>query len=228
MKEKKNEKVKIEEKKESIVETKTEETEETNPVKAFYKKHKSKFNFAYMIIVCLIIAKLLTSFVFISVMVDGSSMSPTLTNGDKAITDGLFYKISGVDRFDIVIFEEKGYEERLVKRVIGLPGETVRFEKGTLYINGEKVEQDFIPAELAAQTDTPYYNDTFECTLKDDEYYVVGDNRVHGKSADSRYFGPIKKNQIKGVGLLRFATCKSVSESGACKGLKLIWPKKVK
>ena len=228
MEEKKIEEKEEEKKVETPVETKVEESEETNPVKAFYKKHKSKFNFAYMVIICLIVAKLLTSFVFISVMVDGSSMSPTLTNGDKAITDGLFYKITGIDRFDIVIFEKKGYDERLVKRVIGLPGETVRFEKGVLYINGEKVDQDFIPEELAAQTDTPYYNDTFECTLKDDEYYVVGDNRVHGKSADSRYFGPIKKSQIKGVGLLKFATCKSVSESGACKGLKLIWPTTVK
>ena len=51
---------------------------------------------------------------------------------------------------------------------------------------------------------------------------------MHGKSADSRYFGPIKKSQIKGVGLLMFATCSSVSESGACKGLKLIWPTTVK
>lgn len=228
MEEKKIEKKQEEKKVETPVETKVEESEETNPVKAFYKKHKSKFNFAYMVIICLIVAKLLTSFVFISVMVDGSSMSPTLTNGDKAITDGLFYKLTGIDRFDIVIFEEKGYDERLVKRVIGLPGETVRFEKGVLYINGEKVDQDFIPEELAAQTDTPYYNDTFECTLKDDEYYVVGDNRAHGKSADSRYFGPIKKSQIKGVGLLKFATCSSVSEGGACKGLKLIWPTTVK
>ena len=63
--------------------------------------------------------------------------------------------------------------------------------------HGEKVDQDFIPEELAAQTDTPYYNDTFECTLKDDEYYVVGDNRAHGKSADSRYFGPIKKSSSR-------------------------------
>ena len=217
-----------EKKEETVVEVKGEEVEETNAFKTFYKKHKSKFNFAYMVIICLIIAKLITSFVFISVMVDGSSMSPTLSNGDKAITDGIFYKIGGIDRFDIVIFEEKGYEERLVKRVIGLPGENVKFEKGVLYINGEKVDQDFIPEELASQTKTPYNNDTFECTLKDDEYYVVGDNRRSGASVDSRYFGPIKENQIKGVGLLRFATCSSVSENGACKGLKLRWPKTVK
>ena len=195
--------------------------------KEFYKKHKGKFNFAYTIIICLVIAKLITSFVFLSVMVDGSSMYPTLSNGDKAITDGLFYKMGGIDRFDIVIFEKKGYEDKLVKRVIGLPGETVKFEKGVLYINGEKVEQDFIPEELAAQTSL-YYNDTFECTLKDDEYYVMGDNRMPRASTDSRFFGPIKKSQIKGRGILLFATCDSVSDNGKCVGLKLRWPKTIK
>ena len=68
----------------------------TNKIKEFYSKHKSKFSFAYMVIICLVIAKLITSFVFLSVMVDGASMEPTLTEGDKAITDGLFYKVFGI------------------------------------------------------------------------------------------------------------------------------------
>ena len=76
------------------------------------------------------------------------------------------------------------------------------------------------------QTKDQYGNDTFEITLDDDEYYVLGDNR--GKSADSRYFGPIKKEQIKGVGMMLFASCSTVTETGACKGLKLRWPKLVK
>lgn len=196
---------------------------ESEGFKAFYKKHKGKFNFAYMVIICLVIAKLITSFVFLSVMVDGNSMYSTLKHGDKGITDGLFYKMFGVDRFDIVIIEEKGFEEKLVKRVVGLPGETIRYEKGVLYINGEVVEETFINEETKKMTLTPYGNDTFEIKLKDNEYYVLGDNR--GNSADSRYFGPITKNQIKGVGMLLFASCDSVSESGACKGLNLRWPK---
>ena len=199
---------------------------ENNSVKVFYAKHKSKFNFAYMIIICLIVAKLITSFVFISVMVDGNSMHSTLKNGDKGITDGLFYKITGIDRFDIVIIEEKNFDENLVKRVIGLPGETVRYEKGVLYINDKIVKEKFISEEVAKQTITRYGNDTFEVTLDDDEYYVLGDNR--GNSTDSRYFGPIKKSQIKGVGMMLFAGCKSTSASGSCKGLKLRWPKFVK
>jgi len=203
-----------------------EENKNSNGFKEFYGKPKKKFNFAYMIIICLVIAKLITSFVFLSVMVDGNSMYSTLKNGDKGITDGIFYKITGIDRFDIVIIEEKGFSDKLVKRVVGLPGETLKYEKGKLYINGEYVEENFISEEVKLQTKTPYGNDTFEITLGNNEYYVLGDNR--GNSTDSRYFGEIKESQIKGVGMMLFASCSSVSENGSCKGLKLRWPKFVK
>ena len=159
-------------------------------------------------------------------MVDGNSMHSTLKNGDKGITDGLFFRIFGIDRFDIVILKEEKFDDKLVKRVVGLPGETLKYEKGVLYINGEVVEEPFITEEVAKQTVTRYGNDTFEYKLDNDEYFVLGDNR--GNSTDSRYFGPIKKNQIKGVGMMLFASCKTVTESGACKGIKLRWPKVVK
>ncbi len=202
-----------------------EENKKSN-FKEFYKKHQKKFNFAYMIIICLVVAKLITSFVFLSVMVDGNSMANTLKSGDKGITDGLFYKIFGIDRFDIVILENKNFDEKLVKRVIGLPGETIKYEKGVLYVNGEVVEETFISDEVKKQTLTPYGNDTFEITLNENEYYVLGDNR--GNSTDSRYFGPVKKSEIKGVGMLLFAGCKEVTSAGKCSGLKLRWPKVVK
>ena len=199
---------------------------EENKIKKEKSKNKGIVGFLITIVVCLVIAKLLTSFVFLSVMVSGSSMETTLKNGDKGITDGLFYKMFGVDRFDIVIIEEDGYEEKLVKRVVGLPGETIKYESGQLYVNGEPVEENFISDDVKKQTVTRYGNDIPEIKLKDDEYYVLGDNR--GNSTDSRYFGAIKKSQIKGVGMMLFAKCKSVSDSGACKGLSLRWPKFVK
>lgn len=202
------------------------EEKKNNKFKEHYAKHKGTYSFIIMIVVCIIIAKLLTSFVFISVMVDGNSMYSTLKNGDKAITDGLFYKMTGIDRFDIVIIEHPKYNEKLVKRVIGLPGEHLKYSKGVLYINGEVVEENFIDEEAKLKTLTPMGNDTFEITLNDNEYYVMGDNR--GNSADSRYFGAIKKSQIKGDGILLFGSCKTVTDEGKCKGLKLRWPKKVK
>lgn len=199
---------------------------EDSKVGTFYNKNKGLINFGIMLVVCLVIAKLITSFVFLSVMVDGSSMSPTLESGNKGITDGLFYKIFGVERFDIVIVEHDKFDEKLVKRVIGLPGETIRYEKGILYVNGEVVKEEFISEEVAKQTKLLYGSDTFEVTLKNDEYYVLGDNR--GNSTDSRYFGPISKSQIKGRGMLLFASCDSISDNGKCVGMDLMWPKAAK
>lgn len=200
-----------------------EEKKNESGVKEFYKKHKSKFNFAYMVIICLVVAKLITSFVFLSVMVDGASMESTLKEGDKAITDGLFYKMFGIDRFDIVIVEHKNYEDKLVKRVVGLPGETIEYIDSVLYVNGEKVEEPFLDEGVKTEL---RYNKNFKVVLGEDEYYVLGDNR--GNSTDSRAFGAIKKSNIKGVGMMLFASCDSVSENGSCKGLKLRWPKIVK
>ena len=97
------------------------------------KKVKSIISWSITIIVCLVIAKLFTTFVVRSVEVDGYSMSTTLSDGDKALTDALFYKMSGLDRFDIVIVKRnagmlKG--EEIVKRIIALPGETIEYKKG--------------------------------------------------------------------------------------------------
>ena len=92
-----------------------------------------------------------------------------------------------------------------------------------VYINGEKVEEKFLPEGVKTEM---RYNKNFKVTLEKDEYYVLGDNRAN--STDSRVFGPIKKSQIKGVGLMVFAGCSTVTKDGSCKGLKLKWPKVVK
>ena len=140
--------------------------EENKGFKDFYKKHKSKFNFAYMVIICLVVAKLLTTFVFLSVVVSGPSMLPTLQNGDKAITDGLFFRFTGIDRFDIVILEEDGYDDKLVKRVIGLPGEKIEYIDSVLYVNGEKIEESFLPE--GTKTEMIYVKDFYYQLGNDD------------------------------------------------------------
>ena len=190
---------------------------------SFYKRHKAKFNFAYMVIICLVIAKLITSFVFISVVVDGSSMEKTLQEGDKGITDGVFYKVFGIDRFDIVIVKPKKYDGLLVKRVIGLPGETIEYKDSVLYVNGEIVEEEFLTEGVKTES---YYGNDIKITLKDNEYYVLGDNRLN--SSDSRSFGAVTKKEIKGAGMMLFAGCKEVNADGSCSGLRLRWPKFVK
>ena len=92
---------------------------------------------------------------------------------------------SGIDRFDIVVV--KTDNNRIIKRVIGLPGESVMYEDGKLYINGKYVEDSYSLSET---------KDFENIVLKEDEYFVLGDNREVSK--DSRMIGPVKKEQILG------------------------------
>lgn len=192
------------------------------------KKNESKtrqiISWAVTVLVCLIVAKLFTTFVIRSVEVEGYSMSETLSDGDKALTDSLFYKMGEIKRFDIVIVEkEKGAfkGQELVKRVIALPGETIEYKDGILYINDEKVDEYFLSDVVKELTGTIHKK-----TLGEDEYYIMGDNRAN--SSDSRYFGTIKKEEITGRGLLRFMVCTKKDGENQCSKRKLIWPSKVK
>lgn len=134
-------------------------------------------------IVIVVVVVLIRTFIITPVRVDGDSMKNTLKNGDIL----LLYKLSSIDRFDIIVLDEEKDNEKIIKRVIGLPGETVAIKKGKIYINDKVIDDEY------AYGETGDYN---KVTLKDDEYFILGDNRLISK--DSRYFGPIKDNEIKG------------------------------
>ena len=188
------------------------------------KKVKSIISWTATVLVCLIVAKLFTTFVVRSVEVDGYSMSTTLSDGDKALTDALFYKMCKINRFDIVIVKKKSgmlKGEEIVKRVIALPGETIEYKNGVLYINDEVVEEDFISDEV--KSISPRIS---RQTLGDDEYFILGDKRAN--STDSSEFGTITKSEIKGRGLLRFMVCIAKDNSNECSKRKFIWPTSVK
>lgn len=135
----------------------------------------------YIVIVVVVI--LIRTFIITPVRVDGDSMKNTLKNGDIL----LLYKLSSINRFDIIVLDEEKDNEKIIKRVIGMPGETVAIKKGKIYINDKVIDDEY------AYGETSDYN---KVTLKDDEYFILGDNRLISK--DSRYFGPIKENEIKG------------------------------
>lgn len=194
------------------------------PTKDDKEKVKNIISWTATILVCLIIAKLFTSFVVRSVEVDGYSMSTTLSDGDKALTDALFYKMGKINRFDIVIVKRKSglvAGQEIVKRVIALPGETIEYKNGVLYINDEVVEEDFISDEVKSITPRIYKQ-----TLTDNQYFILGDNRAN--SIDSSEFGPITKSEIKGRGLLRFMVCVEKDDQNECSKRKFIWPSSVK
>lgn len=143
---------------------------------------------------------LLFAFVFVwyfgqRVSTVGDSMSPILSNGDVVLVNRFVYNASAPKRGDIIVFKPKGNENShyYIKRIIGLPGETVEILEGTIYIDGEKLTEDYETAEIS---DVGIV--TGKITLGGDEYFVLGDDR--GKSEDSRMadVGNVKRSYIYG------------------------------
>lgn len=132
--------------------------------------------------------------------VSGSSMETTLQNGDNLIVDKISYRFRDPKRYDIIVFPYK-YEENTyyIKRIIGMPGETVQIKDGYVYIDGERLLSDIYGNELIKDPQTA----ADPITLKENEYFVMGDNRLEGQSNDSRNFGPITKDDIVGHAFFR-------------------------
>lgn len=148
----------------------------------------------------LILTFLVLHYVGQRTVVQGFSMENTLMDGDNLIVDKLTYRFHEPDRFDVVVFPyQKGKNTYYIKRVIGLPGDTVYIDElGEIYINDEKLAEGFgkeVILDPGMAADTIY--------LGAEEYFVLGDNR--NESADSRdpSVGTIKRDQIIGRAWLR-------------------------
>ena len=129
--------------------------------------------------------------------VSGASMYPTLHNGDRMVLS----KVGDIHRFDVVILKAPDENVEYIKRVIGMPRDTVEMKSGVLYINGKKVDQPFINTEaLVKQTvfmdDFTLESLTGESKVPEGKYFVLGDNR--GVSKDSRMIGFIDRSAIEG------------------------------
>ena len=166
--------------------------------------------FIKVFVVSAIVILLFVNFVAHPVRVDGRSMYPTLKDGEFGFTNVGGVLLDGVERGDIVVvtMEEEGQKTHWVKRVIGLPGDTVSCVNDVVYINGKVLDETKYIAPDYRQSlvdkfgyfnkvpnaDNTNVEDFEEVKLGDDEYYVMGDNRPYSK--DSRYVGPVKKSQI--------------------------------
>lgn len=136
----------------------------------------------YVVIILVVI--ILRTFVITPVQVDGSSMYPTLKDNQVLI---LKKYDKSYKRFDIVVL--KYGKDKLVKRVIGVPGDIIKYEDNKLYVNGKYVKEKFLKDVVTS--------DFTEVVVPDDHYFVMGDNRENSK--DSRIFGVIKKDKICGT-----------------------------
>lgn len=166
--------------------------------------------FIKVFVVSAIVILLFVNFVAHPVRVDGRSMYPTLKDGEFGFTNVGGVLLNGVERGDIVVvtMKEEGQKTHWVKRVIGLPGDTVSCVNDVVYINGKVLDETkYIDPDYrqslvdkfgyfnkVPNADNTNVEDFEEVKLKDDEYYVMGDNRPYSK--DSRYVGPVKKSQI--------------------------------
>lgn len=140
----------------------------------------------------------------IPVKVDGNSMLGTLHDGDIALLNRWSVSKKSIQRFDVVVIKSKALNENIVKRVIGLPGETIEYKEDHLYVNGKYVKETYFNKSFVekqkASHNTKVFTFDFKITLKSDEYFVLGDNRLN--SMDSRTLGAFSINDIisaKGV-----------------------------
>ncbi len=132
--------------------------------------------------------------------VQGHSMEPTLSTEDNLIVDKISYRFHDPERFDIVVFPFR-YEENIfyIKRVIGLPGETIRIdEKGNILINGEILEESY--GKEVIQSPGRAYE---EIVLADDEYFLMGDNRNNSTDSRDPSVGNVRRDEIVGRAWLR-------------------------
>ena len=142
----------------------------------------------YIVIIVLVV--LIRIYLVTPVVVSGNSMEPTLKSRELLLLSKINYKVTDIKRFDIVVIRID--DKEIIKRVIGLPGETVLYRSNKLYIDGHELENDynFDTEDFALKT-------ICDCErIPEDKYLVLGDNR--SISADSRTYGLIDKSEIEG------------------------------
>lgn len=150
-------------------------------------------------LVSLVIVLPIRIFIAQPFIVSGASMEPTFEDGEYLIVDELTYRFAEPERGDVVIFRyPKDPSKFFIKRIIGLPSETLRFQDGTIIVENEADPDGFLLQE--PYVDTPLQG-LSDVTLNESQYYVLGDNRP--ASSDSRVWGPLDADLIVGRAFLR-------------------------
>lgn len=143
------------------------------------------------IIVAVVLAFIIRYFLFQPFYIPSGSMEPTLKVGDRIIVNKLLYRFSSPKRGDIMVFKYPVNPDRdFIKRVIGLPGETIEIKDSKVYIDGKILEQPFLPPNLK------YDRNFAPIKIGEHQYFMMGDNR--NNSEDSRFWGTLPEKNIVG------------------------------
>src|SRR5437870_10664043 len=143
------------------------------------------------LIISLAISAFIIIFLYQPVKVEGTSMMPSLDDQERIFVNKFVYRLEPIERGDIVVFRyPRDPSKSFIKRVIGLAGDHIRIEAGQVFVNGEPLEEDYVPRAYADERSYP------EMVVPDNGYFVLGDHRT--MSNDSRDFGPVASAYIYG------------------------------
>lgn len=161
---------------------------------------KSILGFLQTLLIAFILSIGIRAYIAEAKMIPSGSMIPTIQIGERVLVDKIYYRFSKIKRGDIIVFEptqrliDEGYKDDFIKRVIGLPNEIIRIEAGVVYVNDKPLKEPYI-ADKAEDDFGPF-------KVPADSYLMMGDNR--NNSYDSRRWGPVPEENIKGRAFLRF------------------------
>ena len=166
------------------------------------KKKSAFLEYAIYLFIIIFVLFLAPKYIVEKVLVDGTSMENSLHDGEHVLIEKVSRYFNGPDRFDIVVFTKNHgtYTKTYIKRVIGLPGETVQIIDSRIYINGEELPESFgkDPMDTAGIASEPVQ-------LGEDEFFVLGDNRRVSVDSRDRAVGAVSMDELDGVVILRVA-----------------------
>jgi len=180
----------------------TEDDDVTAETDTPNRRHRAVLDWAVVIIVALLVAFLVRTFVLAHFVVDGTSMFSTLHDDDRVFVNKLSYRLHDPNRGDVVVLhQDSGASERdLIKRVIALPGETIEVQNCQVSIDGQTLEEPYLDPEVVTPGNCG--GDLAPVLVPEDHVFVMGDNR--GGSQDSRALGPIEEDDLVGRAFVVF------------------------
>lgn len=171
--------------------------------KGFFEGFKSHLiDFIQTLVVFGAIFALIYLFIAQPHKVSGSSMFPTFHDGDYILTDKISYKVGEPRRGDVIVLKNPNDESQdFIKRIVGMPGDTIEIKQGNIYLSGQKLTENYLPTGTSTSGGR-FLTENSLIKVGTNQYFVVGDNRDH--SSDSREWGTIPKEKIIGRTFFRY------------------------